>query len=56
MDKNRLKVSVKQILGAIKEAVDKLVGDAKLTTQGQAEKATVKISTAVSGAKDALKP
>lgn len=56
MDKDRVKGSAKQIWGAVKETVGKLAGDAKLTTEGQADKAAGKIQNAVGGAKDALKP
>jgi uncharacterized protein YjbJ (UPF0337 family) len=56
MNKNRVEGSAKQVLGSVKETVGKLLGDAKLTAEGQADKAAGKIQNAIGGAKDALKP
>jgi uncharacterized protein YjbJ (UPF0337 family) len=56
MDKDRIIGSGKQIAGAAKEAVGKLVGDAKLTADGKAEQVEGKVQNAVGGVKDALKP
>jgi uncharacterized protein YjbJ (UPF0337 family) len=55
MDKNRIVGSGKQIKGSIKEAVGKVVGDAKLQTDGKADKAEGKAQNAVGGFKDRLR-
>ncbi|HXP75243.1 MAG TPA: CsbD family protein [Stellaceae bacterium] len=55
MDKNRIVGSGKQIKGLIKEAVGKVVGDAKLQTDGKADKAEGKVQNAVGGFKDTLR-
>ena len=55
MDKNRIAGSVKEVMGAAKEAVGKVVGDAKLQSDGKAEKAVGKIQNAVGGVNDAVK-
>lgn len=56
MNKDRIEGSAKQVAGAVKEAVGKAVGDAKLQADGTAEKATGKVQNAIGGLKDALKP
>ena len=55
MDKDRIAGSAKQVIGGIKEAAGKVVGDAKLKADGKAEKIEGKIQNAVGGIKDALK-
>jgi len=55
MDKDRVAGSAKVVKGKIKEAVGKAVGDAKLTSEGKADKVEGKIQNAVGGIKDALK-
>ena len=55
MDKNRIAGSIKEIKGAAKEAVGKVVGDAKLQSDGKTDKAVGKIQNAVGGLKDALR-
>jgi len=55
MDKNRIVGSGKQIKGAIKEAVGKIVGDAKLQVDGKAERAEGKVQNMVGTIKDSLK-
>jgi len=55
MDKNRIVGSAKVIKGKIKEAVGKAVGDAKLTSEGRADKIEGKVQNAVGGLKDAIK-
>ena len=55
MDKNRIVGSAKVVKGKIKEAVGKAVGDAKLTSEGKADKIEGKIQNAVGGLKDAIK-
>lgn len=55
MDKQRIKGMANQAKGAAKEALGKAVGDAKLTTEGKADKVKGKVQNAVGGAKDALR-
>jgi uncharacterized protein YjbJ (UPF0337 family) len=52
MDKNRIAGSAKEVAGAAKVAVGKAVGDAKLQSDGKAEKAVGKIQNAVGGVND----
>ncbi len=55
MDKDRVEGSATQAKGAVKETVGKLTGDAKLQTEGAADKAAGKVQNAVGGAKDAVR-
>ena len=55
MDKDRIVGSAKQVKGAIKEAVGKVTGDAKLQLDGKAEQAAGKTQNIVGSIKDALK-
>ena len=55
MEKDRIGGSVKEVKGAIKEGIGKVVGDAKLQADGKADKAAGKIQNAVGGVKDALR-
>jgi uncharacterized protein YjbJ (UPF0337 family) len=55
MDKNRVLGSAKQIKGAVKEVVGKTVGDAKLESDGKADKIEGKAQNAIGGLTDALK-
>ena len=55
MDKDRIEGSATQAKGAIKEAVGKITGDAKLKAEGAADKATGKVQNAIGGAKDAVR-
>ena len=55
MDKDRVKGSVKQAVGAIEETVGKITGDVKLQADGEADKTAGKIQNAVGGVKDALR-
>ncbi len=55
MDKDRAEGSAKQVKGAVKSAVGKAVGDAKLQNSGEADKAAGKIQNAVGGIKDTLR-
>ena len=55
MDKDRIAGSIKEVTGAAKETVGKIVGDAKLQSDGKAEKAVGKIQNAVGGVNDAVK-
>ena len=55
MDRDRIKGSAKQAKGALKEAVGKVTGDAKLQADGKADKTESKIQNGVGGVKDALR-
>ncbi|MBU4530412.1 MAG: CsbD family protein [Hoeflea sp.] len=55
MDKDRVIGSAKVIKGKVKQAVGKTVGDAKLETEGKAEKIEGEIQNAVGGLKDTLR-
>jgi uncharacterized protein YjbJ (UPF0337 family) len=54
MDKDRVKGTLKQGKGAIKEMTGKVVGDAKLKAEGKADKAAGKVQNAVGDMKDTL--
>jgi uncharacterized protein YjbJ (UPF0337 family) len=45
MDKDRVKGSAKQVKGAVKETIGKVVGDSKLAAEGKADKAEGKCKT-----------
>jgi uncharacterized protein YjbJ (UPF0337 family) len=55
MDKDRIAGSAKQIKGSVKETIGKVVGDAKLESDGKVEKVEGKVQNAIGGLKDALK-
>lgn len=55
MDQDRIEGTAKQIKGSLKEGVGKVTGDAKLQTEGKADKVAGKIQNAVGGAKDAVR-
>jgi uncharacterized protein YjbJ (UPF0337 family) len=55
MDKDRVVGSAKQVKGAVKQAVGKAVGDAKLESEGKADKVEGKVQNAIGGLKDTLK-
>ena len=60
MDKDRIEgsekgISEKGIIGKVKEAAGKVLGDAKVESEGKAEKAEGKVQNAVGGIKDTLK-
>ena len=54
-DKDRIAGSAKQVKGEAKVIAGKVVGDAKLQSEGQADKIEGKIQNAVGGLKDAIK-
>ena len=56
MDRDRIVGSAKQIKGAIKETVGKVVGDAKLQVDGKADQAEGKVQNLVGTVKDSLRP
>ncbi len=53
MDKDRINGAANQAKGAVKEAAGKVTGDAKLQTEGKADKIKGKVQNAIGGAKDA---
>jgi len=55
MDKDRIEGSAKEIKGKTKEVAGKMLGDAKLESEGKADQAAGKIQNAVGGVKDTLK-
>ena len=55
MDKNRVAGSIKEIKGAAKVAVGKALGDAKLQSDGETDKAVGKIQNAIGGVNDAVR-
>jgi len=55
MDKDRVVGSAKQIKGAVKQVVGRAIGDAKLESDGRADKIKGKIQNAIGGLKDTLK-
>jgi uncharacterized protein YjbJ (UPF0337 family) len=55
MDKDRIAGAAKKIKGSVKVAIGKAVGDAKLQSDGKADKAVGKVQNAIGGLKDALK-
>ena len=54
MDKDRIVGSAKQVKGAVKQVAGRAVGDAKLESEGKADKIEGKIQNAVGGLKDTL--
>jgi uncharacterized protein YjbJ (UPF0337 family) len=55
MDKDRIKGVLKQAKGSAEQVAGKVLGDAKLTAQGQSDKTEGKIQNAVGGVKDILR-
>jgi uncharacterized protein YjbJ (UPF0337 family) len=55
VDEDRVKGIGNQIKGSVKEAAGKLTGDAKLETEGKADKVAGKVQNAVGGLKDTLR-
>lgn len=55
MDKDRIEGAANQAKGAVKEAVGKVTGDAKLKAEGAADKAAGKVQNAIGGVKDAAR-
>ena len=55
MDKDRVEGSAKQVKGAVKETIGKVVGDAKLEAEGKADKTEGKVQNAIGGLKDAVR-
>jgi uncharacterized protein YjbJ (UPF0337 family) len=55
MDKDRIKGSAQQAKGVVKEVAGKITGDAKLKSEGKADRAAGKLRNAVGGVKDTLR-
>ena len=55
MDQDRVVGSAKEITGAVKQMVGKAIGDAKLESEGKADKIEGKVQNAFGGLKDTLK-
>jgi uncharacterized protein YjbJ (UPF0337 family) len=55
MDKDRIKGSAEQAKGTVKEVAGKILGDKKLETEGQTEKAVGQVQNAIGGLKDTLR-
>jgi uncharacterized protein YjbJ (UPF0337 family) len=55
VDTDRIAGAAKEIKGSIKETIGKAVGDAKLESEGKADKIAGKVQNAIGGLKDALK-
>jgi uncharacterized protein YjbJ (UPF0337 family) len=55
MDKDRIKGSAQQAKGKMKEVAGKISGDAKLESEGKADKASGKVRNAIGGLKDTLR-
>ena len=55
VDKDRVVGSAKVVKGKIKEAVGKAVGDAKLESEGKADKIEGKVHNVIGSVKDTIK-
>jgi uncharacterized protein YjbJ (UPF0337 family) len=55
MDKDRVAGSAKQVKGEVKQVIGKAVGDAKLESEGRADKIEGKVQNAIGGLKDTVK-
>jgi uncharacterized protein YjbJ (UPF0337 family) len=55
MDKDRIAGIAKEVKGSVKEVMGKVVGDAKLQSDGKAERTAGKIQNAVGGIKDTVR-
>jgi uncharacterized protein YjbJ (UPF0337 family) len=55
MNEDRMKGSLKEAKGHIKEAAGKVTGDEKLKREGQADQVEGKVQNVVGGVKDAVK-
>jgi uncharacterized protein YjbJ (UPF0337 family) len=55
MDEDRIAGAAKEMKGSVKEAIGKAVGDAKLKSDGKADKLEGKVQNTLGGLKDALK-
>jgi uncharacterized protein YjbJ (UPF0337 family) len=55
MDKDRIKGSLDQAKGKVKEGVGKMTGDQKTEAEGKVDQAKGKVENAVGSAKDKLR-
>jgi uncharacterized protein YjbJ (UPF0337 family) len=55
MNKDRIAGAAKEAKGSTKQAIGRAAGDAKLQSDGKADKVAGKIQNAIGGLKDALK-
>ena len=55
MDKDRIEGSAKQVKGAVKQVVGKAIGDAKLESDGSADRIEGQVQNAIGGLKDTLR-
>lgn len=55
MNEDRMKGSLDQAKGKVKEATGKALGDEKLKREGQADRVTGKVENVVGGIKDTMK-
>ena len=55
VDKDRIAGSAKVLKGTVKEAIGEVTGDAKLETEGKADKAAGKVQNAIGSVKDAVR-
>ena len=55
MNEDRIAGAAKEIKGSIKATAGKAVGDAKLQSEGNADKVKGKVQNAIGGLKDTLK-
>ena len=55
IDKDRVIGSAKEIKGTVKQTVGKAVGNAKLESEGNADKIEGKVQNAIGGLRDTLK-
>lgn len=55
VDRDRIAGAANQAKGSIKEAAGKLTGDAKLESEGKADKAAGKVQNAIGGLKDKVR-
>jgi len=55
MDDDRVKGSLKNVKGSIKEGAGKVLGDSKLEAEGKMDKAGGRVQNTVGGIKDSLR-
>jgi uncharacterized protein YjbJ (UPF0337 family) len=55
MDKDRIAGAAKQVKGSVEEVIGKAIGDAKLQSDGQADKVEGKVQNVIGSLKDTLK-
>jgi uncharacterized protein YjbJ (UPF0337 family) len=55
MDKDRIAGSAKEVKGSIKETAGRALGDAKLQSEGKADKAEGKVQNAIGSLKDTVR-